>query len=68
MRDQFGNLGKDRNLMTFFQAVLERREDLEKEDRVLHHITATVAARSVLGDRDRLSQPGDDKLLGLKFI
>ena len=54
--------------MTFFQAVLERREDLEKEDRELHHITATVAARSVLGDRDRLSQPGDDKLLGLKFI
>jgi hypothetical protein len=33
LRTQFGDLGEDRNLVEFFTAVLDRRDELEEEDR-----------------------------------
>jgi hypothetical protein len=33
MRTQFGDLGEDSNLVAFFTAVLDRRDELEEEDR-----------------------------------
>ena len=33
LRTQFGDLGEDRNLVAYFTAVLDRREELEEEDR-----------------------------------
>ena len=55
LKDKFGDLGEDSNLVSYFQAVLDRREDLEREDRRWQPKSATVAARSVAGDSDRLS-------------
>ena len=64
LKDKFGDLGEDSNLVSYFQAVLDRREDLEREDRGWQPNSATVAARSVAGDSDRLSRPGDNILSG----
>ena len=47
LRGQFGDLSKDSNLVEYFQAVLDRREDLENEERTPQSSTATVAASSV---------------------
>ena len=33
LNTQFGDLGEEKNLVSFFQAVLDRRDDMEKEDR-----------------------------------
>ena len=33
LRTQFGDLGEDRNLVAYFTAVLDMREELEEEDR-----------------------------------
>ena len=33
LKSQFGDLGEDKNLVDFFRAVLDRRDDLEEEDR-----------------------------------
>ena len=33
LRTQFGDLGEDENLVAFFWAVLDRRDELEEEDR-----------------------------------
>ena len=33
LRTQFGDLGEDRNLVDFFTAVLDRRDELEEDDR-----------------------------------
>ena len=33
LKSQFGDLDEDRNLVDFFRAVLDRRNDLEEEDR-----------------------------------
>ena len=44
--------------MQYFQAVLDRRDSLEEEDRRQQSSTAAVGARPVSGDRDRTSQPG----------
>ena len=41
---QFGDLAEDKNLVQFFQAVLDRREELEEEDRRQQSLTAAVIA------------------------
>ena len=33
MKSQFGDLKEDKNLVDFFRAVLDRRDELEEEDR-----------------------------------
>ena len=33
LRTQFGDLGEDKNLVDFFRAVLDRRDQLEEDDR-----------------------------------
>ena len=33
LRSQFGDLQEDKNLVQYFQAVLDRRDSLEEEDR-----------------------------------
>ena len=58
LRSQFGDLKEDKNLVLYFQAVLDRRDNLEEEDRRQQSSTAAVGARTVSGDRDRTSQPG----------
>ena len=59
MRTQFGDLEDDENLVKFFQAVLDKREELEDEDGPRQSLTAAVDARSTPGNRSRTSQPGD---------
>ena len=61
---QFGDLKDDENLVRYFQAVLDRRDDLEEEDRRQQSSTAAVGARSVPGNGDGTSQPRDDTLHG----
>ena len=56
---QFGDLAEDKNLVQFFQAVLDRREELEEEDRRQQSLTAAVIARPDHGNVDRTSRPGD---------
>ena len=58
LKSQFGDLTEDKNLVQYFQAVLDRRDILEEEDRRQQSSTAAVGARTVSGDRDRTSQPG----------
>ena len=58
LKSQFGDLTEDKNLVQYFQAVLDRRDSLEEEDRRQQSSTAAVGARTVSGDRDRTSQPG----------
>ena len=60
LRTQFGDLSEDENLVKYFQAVLDRRDNLEEEDRRQQSSTAAVGARTVPGDRDGTSQPGSE--------
>ena len=62
LRTQFGDLEDDENLVKFFQAVLDKREELEDEDRTRQSLTAAVDASSTTGNRSRKSQPGDSIL------
>ena len=59
LTDQFGDLSEDQNLVDFFRAVLDRREDLEEEDRKQQSSTAAVIARPASGDTDRTSRLRD---------
>ena len=59
LRTQFWNLEDDQNLVKFFQAVLDKREELEDEDRTRQSLTAAVDASSTTGNRSRTSQPGE---------
>ena len=59
LRTQYGNLGEDENLVQYFQAVLDRRDKLEDEDRTRQSVTAAVVARPVSVIGDRTSQPRD---------
>ena len=59
LREQFGDLSDDGNLVEYFQAVLDRREDLENEDRTRQSSTAAVAASPVPADRIGTSRPRD---------
>ena len=59
LRPQFGDLSEDSNLVEYFQAVLDRREDLENEDRKRQSSTAAVAASSVPVSRTGTSRPRD---------
>ena len=43
-RSQFGDLQDDKNLVQYFQAVLDRRDILKEEDRRQHSSTAVVGA------------------------
>ena len=58
LRSQFGDLQEDKNLVQYFQAVLDRRDILEEEDRRQHSSTAAVGASLISGDRERTSHPG----------
>ena len=55
LRPQFGDLSE----VDYFQAVLDRREDLENEDRKRQSSTATVAASSGPVSRIGTSRPRD---------
>ena len=59
LKNGFGNLEEDMNLLQFFRAVLDRRDSLENDDSVFD----TLGASSVLrlpGTRTR--RPGDHRL------
>ena len=58
LRSQFGDLQDDKNLVQYFQAVLDRRDILQEEDRRQHSSTAAVGASLISGDRERKSHPG----------
>ena len=60
LRLQFGDLKEDKNLVNYFQAVLDRRDNLEEEDRRQQSSTAAVGARTVPGNGDRTSHPGSN--------
>ena len=64
LRAQFGDLKEDKNLVMYFQAVLDRRDTLDEEDRRQQSSTAAVGAKPVPGNRDRTSQPRSDILYG----
>ena len=64
LRNQFGDLKEDKNLVKFFQAVLDRRDTLEEEDRRQQSLTAAVGASPVSGDGGRTSHPGSDTPYG----
>ena len=36
LRDKYGDLSEDKNLVEFFKAVLERRDEIEEEDKRKH--------------------------------
>ena len=59
LKSKFGDLQEDKNLVKYFQAVLDRRDSLEEEDRRQQSSTAAVGARSNPGNGDRTSQPRD---------
>ena len=50
MRTQFGDLGEDENLVNYFQAVLDKREELEDEDRSQQSLTAAIDASPTSGN------------------
>ena len=58
LRSLFGDLQEDKNLVQYFQAVLDRRDILEEEDRRQHSSIAAVGASIISGDRERTSHPG----------
>ena len=58
LRSQFGDLQEDKNLVQYFQAVLDRRDILEEVDRRQQSSTAAVGASLISGDRERTSHPG----------
>ena len=58
LRSQFGNLQEDKNLINYFQAVLDRRDSLKEEDRRQQSSTAAVGACPISGDRVMTSHPG----------
>ena len=60
LRLQFGDLHEDKNLVRYFQAVLDRRDSLEEEDRRQQSSTAAVGASPNSGDRERTSHPGSN--------
>ena len=60
LRSQFGDLQEDKNLVQYFQAVLDRRDILEEEDRRQQSSTAAVGASPNSGDRERTSHPGSN--------
>ena len=62
LRTQVGDLEDDENLVRFFRAVLDKREELEDEDRTRQSLTAAVDASSTTGNGSRTSRPGDSIL------
>ena len=60
LRSQFGDLKEDENIVNYFQAVLDRRDNLKEEDRRQQSSTAAVGARTVPGNGDSTSQPGSE--------
>ena len=64
LKNKFGDLEEDKNLVKFFQAVLDRRDTLEEEDRRQQSLTAVVGASPVSGDGGRTSHPGSDTPYG----
>ena len=45
LRTQFGDLGEDRNMVEFLTALLDRRDELEEDDRRQLSQTVAVLAR-----------------------
>ena len=58
LRSQFWDLKEDKNLVQYFQAVLDGRDILEEVDRRQQSSTAAVGASLISGDRERTSNPG----------
>ena len=58
LSSQFGDLQDDKNLVQYFQAVLDRRDILEEVDRRQQSSTAAVGASLLSGERERTSHPG----------
>ena len=71
LKAQLGDWGEDKNLVEFFRAVLDRRDELDKEDRqekaaedrqqqaeedMQKQVAAAVIARPGYGDMDRTSR------------
>ena len=65
LRAQFGKL--EDNLVMYFQAVLDRRDSLEEEDRRQQSSTAAVGVRFAPGNRDGMSRPRGDTLHGYQL-
>ena len=59
-RYQFGDLKEDKNLVDFFQAVLDRRDTLEEEDRRQQASNTEVGASPISGDGEGMSHPGSN--------
>ena len=68
LRTKFGDLGEDKNLVKYFQAVLDRRDVLEDEERTRQSVTAAVVARPVSACGDGTSRPRDCILLGRSIL
>ena len=60
LRYQFGDLKEDKNLVDFFQAVLDRRDTLEEEDTRQQSSTAAVGNSPISGDGEGTSHPGSN--------
>ena len=60
LKSQFGDLKEDKNLVNYFQAVLDRRDSLEEEDRRQQSSTAVVGASPISVDGERTSHPGSN--------
>ena len=68
MRTQFGDLGEDKNLVKFFQAVLDQRDVVEDKERTQQTVTAAVVARPVFVCGDGTSRPRDCILLSRSIL
>ena len=55
LSSQFGDLQEDKILVQYFQAVLDRRDILEEEDRRQHSSTAAVGTSLISGDRESMN-------------
>ena len=65
LRKQFGDLGEDKHLVNYFQAVLDRREELEEEDRTQQAFNAAVVASDDSGDSFVASHPRELHPIGM---
>ena len=52
-------VGEDKHLVNYFQAVLDRRDELEEEDKMQQAFNAAVVASDDSGDSLVASRPGE---------
>ena len=66
LKDNFGDLEEDDNLVNFFLAVLDRRDQFEEEERRCedtHSVKDTLGASSILGLPGIRTRRRDDSIL-----